>query len=128
MHINKAKSIKRIYIVIYDQQEFFGYDNNMPVKAFKTKKCAELYAGSRNFEFQTVCMLDEEDYENYVLSNNHSDYIISISDFRDAQGFIREEIIRLEKNKMPVNIWSILESIQPFKVLPIEYVNDSRNM
>ena len=32
-------------------------------QAFKTKKLAELYASSRNFEFQTLCMLDEEDFE-----------------------------------------------------------------
>ena len=33
------------------------------MKAFKTKKIAEIYANTRNFEFQSICMLDEEDYE-----------------------------------------------------------------
>lgn len=122
------KSIKRIYIVIYDQQEFFGYDTNTPVKAFKTKKAAELYASTRNFEFQSICMLDEEDYESYVLSNQYSDYVISISDLRDAQAHVREEILRLEKNKMPINVWEILENIIPFKVLPIEYLTDIKNV
>jgi hypothetical protein len=118
------KSIRRIYLIIYDQQEFFGYDTNTPVKAFKTKKLAELYASSRNFEFQTLCMLDEEDFESYVLSNTHSDYIISVSDFRDAYSFIKEEILRLEKNKIPTTIWELLENIRPFKVIPIEYALD----
>jgi len=118
------KSIRRIYLIIYDQQEFFGYDTNTPVKAFKTKKLAELYASSRNFEFQTLCMLDEEDFESYVLSNTHSDYIISVSDFRDAYSFIKEEILRLEKNKIPTTVWELLEDIRPFKVIPIEYVPD----
>lgn len=124
----RIKSIKRIYIVIYDQQEFYGYDTNAPIKAFKNKKTAELYAASRNFEFQTVCMMDEEDYESYVLHNNYSDYIISVSDFRDASAFIKEEMIRLEKNKMPTNIWSLLEGINPFKVIPIEYVTDVKDV
>lgn len=123
-----VKSIKRIYIVIYDQQEFYGYDTNAPIKAFKSKKTAELYAASRNFEFQTVCMMDEEDYENYVLHNNYSDYIISVSDFRDASSFIKEEMIRLEKNKMPTNIWETLEGIKPFKIIPIEYVTDVKDI
>lgn len=122
------KSIKRIYIVIYDQQEFYGYDTNAPIKAFKNKKTAELYAASRNFEFQTICMMDEEDYESYVLYNNYSDYIISVSDFRDASALIKEEMIRLEKNKMPANIWQLLEGIKPFKIIPIEYITDQRNI
>jgi len=120
------KSIKRIYLVIYDQQEFYGYDANAPIKAFKIKKNADLYVASRNFEFQTVCMMDDEDYENYVLSNNYSDYIVSVSDFRDAHGYIKEEILRLEKNRIPVNIWEILENIEPFKVLPIEYITETK--
>jgi len=123
-----TKSIKRIYIVIYDQQEFYGYDTNAPIKAFKNKKTAELYAASRNFEFQTICMMHEEDYESYVLYNNYSDYIISVSDFRDASGFIKEEMIRLEKNKMPVNIWHLLENIAPFKTIPIEYVTEQKDI
>jgi len=97
------KSIKRIYLVIYDQQEFYGYE-----------------------KFQTVCMMDDEDYENYVLSNNYSDYIVSVSDFRDAHGYIKEEILRLEKNRIPVNIWEILENIKPFKILPIEYITETK--
>lgn len=125
---SKNKSIKRIYIVIYDQQEFYGYDTNAPIKAFKNKKTAELYAASRNFEFQTICMMDEEDYESYVLYNNYSDYIISVSDFRDANAFIREEMLRLEKNKIPSNMWHLLESINPFKVVPIEYVTDTKDI
>lgn len=124
--VQSKKSIKRIYLIIYDQQEFFGYDTNTPVKAFKTKKAAELYASSRNFEFQSICMLDEEDYEMYVLGNSYSDYIVSISDLRDAQAHIREEMYRLEKNKTPVNIWDLLEDIKPFKVIPIEYINDNK--
>lgn len=123
-----TKSIKRIYIVIYDQQEFYGYDTNAPIKAFKSKKTAELYAASRNFEFQTICMMDEEDYESYVLYNNYSDYIISVSDFRDASAFIKEEMIRLEKNKMPVNIWHLLEGVSPFKIVPIEYVTEQKDI
>jgi hypothetical protein len=119
-----SKSIKRIYLIIYDQQEFFGYDTNTPVKAFKTKKLAETYASSRNFEFQTLCMLDEEDFENYVLSNNHSDYIISVSDFRDAYSFIKEEMLRLQKSKISTTVWELLENIRPFKVIPIEYIPD----
>jgi hypothetical protein len=122
------KSIKRIYIVIYDQQEFFGYDTNAPIKAFKNKKTAELYAASRNFEFQTICMLDEEDYESYVLYNNYSDYIISVSDLRDASAFIKEEMIRLEKNRIPINIWSLLGNINPFKIIPIEYITDQKDI
>lgn len=126
--IASKKSSGRIYIVIYDQQEFFGHDTNIPVKAFKTKKLAELYASSRNFEFQAICMFDEEDYENYVLSNQYSDYVISVSDFRDANAFLREEVLRLEKNKMPINLWKLLEEIKPFKVIPIEYLNDLKQI
>lgn len=122
------KSIKRIYLIIYDQQEFFGYDTNTPVKSFKSKKMAELYAESRNFEFQSICVLDEEDYENYVLGTFNADYVVSISDFRDAHGFIKEELLRLEKNKTPTNVWELLENIRPFKVLPIEYVTDTKNI
>jgi hypothetical protein len=121
------KTIKRVYIVIYDQQEFFGYDTNTPVKAFKSKKMAELYCNSRNFEFQSICMLDEEDYESYVLSNFNSDYIVSISDFRDAHGFVKEESIRIEKNKTPFNLWDILDNIRPFKIIPLEYITDTKN-
>jgi hypothetical protein len=124
--IKSTRNIKRIYIVLYDQQEFLGYDTTTPIKAFKTKKMAELYANSRNFEFQSVCMLDEEDYENYVLSNTNSDYVVSVSDLRDAHSFVAEEMIRLEKNKMPINVWSIINDIVPFKVVPVEYVTDSK--
>lgn len=123
--VSSNKSLKRIYLVIYDQQEFYGYDANTPVKAFKTKKIAELYASTRNFEFQTVCMLDDEDYENYVLLNSFADYIVSISDLRDASGFVREEISRMNRNKVPINLWKILSNINPFKVVPIEYIIDS---
>lgn len=125
--ISPNKSLKRIYLVIYDQQEFYGYDANAPVKAFKTKKIAELYASTRNFEFQSICMLDEEDYENYVLLNNYADYIVSISDLRDASGFVREELHRLDRNKIPINLWEILSNINPFKVVPIEYMIDSKD-
>ena len=125
--ISPNKSLKRIYLVIYDQQEFYGYDANAPVKAFKTKKIAELYASTRNFEFQSICMLDEEDYENYVLLNSYSDYIVSISDLRDASGFVREELYRLDRNKIPINLWEILSNINPFKVVPIEYMIDSKD-
>lgn len=121
---SKNKTIRRIYLIIYDQQEFFGYDTNTPVKAFKTKKIADIYAQSRNFEFQTLCILDEEDFETYVLNNSHTDYIISVSDFRDAYSYIKEEMLRLEKNKIPTTIWELLENIRPFKVIPIEYVSD----
>jgi len=126
--ITPKKNTSRIYIVMYDQQEFFGHDACIPVKAFKTKKTAEIYAGSRNFEFQSICMLDEEDYESYVLSNQYSDFIISISDFRDAHAFIKEEILRLEKNKIPTNVWDILCDVMPFKVVPIEYLDDIRKL
>lgn len=112
---------------MYDQQEFFGYDGSMPIKAFKTKKLAELYANTRNFEFQSICMLDEEEYENYVLSNSYSDYVISVSDFRDAHAFIKEEMLRLEKNKMPINMWDLVDSLKPFKIVPIEYITDSKS-
>jgi hypothetical protein len=103
-----------------------GYDRNIPIKAFKVKKSAEIYASSRNFEFQTVCMLDEEDYENYVLSNGNSDYVVSISDLRDANAYVREELIRLERNKTPTNIWKLLENINPFKIVPVEYISENR--
>lgn len=126
--ISPSRNIKRIYLVVYDQQEFYGYDANTPVKAFKAKKIAELYASTRNFEFQTVCMLDEEDFENYVLSNSYLDYVISVSDFRDAYGYVKEEFYRLEKNKITPNLWEILENIKPFKVIPIEYAIDSKEL
>lgn len=126
--ITPNRSIKRIYLVIYDQQEFFSYDSNIPIKAFKTKKCAESYASTRNFEFQSICMLDEEDYENYVLGNNNSDYVISISDLRDAYGYIKEESQRLSKNKQVVDTWKLLDSIKPFKVLPIEYITETKDL
>jgi hypothetical protein len=124
----KNKSIKRIYIVLYDQEEFLGYERNVPVKAFKTKKSAELYANSRNFEFQSVCMFDEEDYETYVLENQYSDYVVSIGDLRDAQAYVKEEIFRSERNKITPNIWGIIENIKPFKVVPIEYINDIKGL
>jgi len=124
--IEKNKSIKRIYIILYDHEEFMGYDRNIPIKAFKVKKSAEIYASSRIFEFQTVCMLDEEDYENYVLSNGNSDYVVSISDLRDANAYVREELIRLERNKTPTNIWKLLENINPFKIVPVEYISENR--
>lgn len=126
--ITAKKNTTRIYIVMYDQQEFFGPDTTIPIKAFKTKKTAELYADSRNFEFQSICMLDEEDYERYVLSNQYSDYVISISDFRDAHAFIKEEMLRLQKNKIPIDVWELIEDIKPFKVIPIEYLENLRNL
>lgn len=126
--ITPNRNIKRIYLIIYDQQEFFSYDTNTPIKAFKTKKAAEIYAATRNFEFQTVCVMEDEDYESYVLSNNYSDYVVSISDLKDAYAFIKEEMIRLNKNKMPANFFQILENIKPFKIIPIEYVTDSKNL
>lgn len=122
-----VKTLKRIYIVIYDQQEFFGYDTNTPVKAFKSKRLAELYTNSRNFEFQSICMLDEEDYESYVLSDFNLDYVVSISDFRDAHSYVKEEALRLEKGKYPFNIWEILSNIRPFKLVPLEYITDTKN-
>lgn len=121
---SKPRTLKRIYIVVYDQQEFMGYDTNTPTKAFKSKKSAEIYAASRNFEFQTICLHDEEEYENYVLDNNYSDFIISMSDFRDACCFIKEEMLRLQKNGRKPEIWEILENISPFKVMPIEYITE----
>lgn len=124
----KSKTLKRIYLVIYDQQEFMGYDTNIPTKAFKSKKSAEIYASSRNFEFQSICLHDEEEYESYVLDNNYSDFIISVSDFRDAYSFIKEEMLRLQKNNRTPDIWEILETIQPFKVMPIEYIADLKHI
>jgi len=35
-------------------------------------------------------------------------------------------LCRLQKNKIPSNLWEILESMKPFKVLPIEYVSDTK--
>lgn len=124
---SKSRTIKRIYIVIYDQQEFMGQDINVPTKAFKSKKSAEIYAASRNFEFQTICLYDEEEYENYVLDNNYSDFIISMSDFRDAHSFVKEEMLRLQKNGRKPDVWEILEIICPFKVVPIEYVTELKH-
>lgn len=124
---SKRRTLKRIYIVVYDQQEFMGYDTNIPTKAFKSKKSAEIYAASRNFEFQSICLHDEEEYENYVLDNNYSDFIISMSDFRDAHSFIKEEMLRLQKNGRKPDIWEILENISPFKVMPIEYVTELKH-
>ena len=126
--ISPKRTLKRIYLIIYDQQEFLGYDPYSPIKAFKTKKAADIYVSSRNFEFQTVCLMSEEDYESYVLQNQYSDFVVSISDLRDAHAFISEEIARLQKNKMPINIWQILEDIVPFKVIPIEYITDIKNL
>lgn len=124
--ITPKTSTNKVYLVIYDQQEFLGYDINTPIKAFKIKKTAELYANSRNFEFQSICMLDEEKYENYVLSNEYSDFIISVSDFREAYAYVREEMIRLEKNRIPTNLWVVLQDIKPFKVIPIEYLSGTK--
>jgi hypothetical protein len=126
--ISPDKSIKRIYLVLYDQQEFFSYETSTPIKAFKTKKTAQTYANTRNFEFQAVCMLDEEDYESYVLGNMYSDYIVSVSDLRDTHAFVKEEMYRLQKNKMEINLWKILETINPFKVIPIEYVTEGNSL
>ena len=124
---HKPKTLKRIYIVIYDQQDFMGYDTNIPTKAFKSKKSAEIYASSRNFEFQSICLHDEEEYESYVLDNNYSDFIISVSDFRDAYSFVKEEMLRLQKNGRTPDVWEILQTIAPFKVVPIEYVTDLKH-
>jgi len=124
---SKPTTLKRIYIVIYDQQEFMGYDTIVPTKAFKSKKSAEIYVASRNFEFQTLCLHDEEEYENYVLDNNYSDFIISMSDFREAYSFIKEEMLRLQKNGRKPDIWEILEKISPFKVIPIEYITELKH-
>lgn len=120
-NVTPKRKTSKIYVIVYDQQEFVGYDVNTPIKAFRTKKTAEIYADSRNFEFQSVCMLDDEDYENYVLSNQYSDFIIAVSDFRDAFSYIKEEMIRLEKYNIPSNIWKVLQDIRPFKVVPVEY-------
>ena len=127
-NIIPKKKTNRIFIVIYDQQEFFGQDRSSPIKAFKTKKIAQLYADSRNFEFQCICLLEQEDYQNYVLNNRHLDYTVSVLDFRDAYGFVKEEILRLEKNKYPTNIWDILEEVKPFKVISIQYLKDLKDL
>jgi|LakMenEpi03Aug12_release.lakeMendotaPanAssembly.Ray.scaffolds.fasta_scaffold278756_2 hypothetical protein len=126
--ISPKNSIKRVYLVLYDQQEFYSYESSTPIKVFKTKKTAEIYANTRNFEFQTICMLDEEDYESYVLNNAYSDYVISVSDLRDAYGFIKEELYRLEKNKIETNLWKLLKEINPFKVIPIEYITTTNSI
>lgn len=126
-HRIKKKTIKRIYVVIYDQQEFLGYDNNTPIKAFKTRKTADIYASSRNFEFQTLCLLGEDQYENYVLDNAYGDFVISVSDFRDAYSFIKEEMIMRNKTENKGNVWDIVSSIKPFKVMPIEYIDELKN-
>ena len=62
-------------------------------------------------------MLDDEDYENYVLLNSFADYIVSISDLRDASGFVREEVFRMDKNKVPINLWKILSNINTVEAL-----------
>ncbi len=124
---HRSKTLKRIYIVIYDQQDFMGYDINIPTKAFKSKKSADIYASSRNFEFQSICLHDEEEYESYVLDNNYSDFIISVSDFRDAYSFVKEEMLRLQKNGRTPDVWEILQTIAPFKVVPIEYVTELKH-
>lgn len=126
--ISPKNSIKRVYLVLYDQQEFYSYESSTPIKVFKTKKTAEIYVNTRNFEFQTICMLDEEDYESYVLNNAYSDYVISVSDLRDAYGFIKEELYRLEKNKIETNLWKLLKEINPFKVIPIEYITTTNSI
>jgi hypothetical protein len=126
--ISPKNSIKRVYLVLYDQQEFYSYESSTPIKVFKTKKTAEIYVNTRNFEFQTICMLDEEDYESYVLNNAYSDYVISVSDLRDAYGFIKEELYRLEKNKIETNLWKLLKEINPFKVIPIEYITTTNSV
>jgi hypothetical protein len=127
-NIIPKKNTNRIYVVLYEQQEFFRHDTRTPVKAFKTKEIAQLYADSRNFEFQSVCILDEEDFENYVLGNQYSDYIVSVADFREVHGFVKDEILRLEKNRYPINLWDILEEVKPFKVISLEYLKDLNNV
>ena len=67
-------------------------------------------------------MLDEEDFESYVLSNTHSDYIISVSDFRDAYSFIKEEMLRLEKNKIPTTVLG-----KPDRKLALEIAKGMKN-
>jgi hypothetical protein len=118
---NKPRTLKRIYVVIYDQNEFLGYEASTPIKAFKNKKTAEQYVDGRNFEFQTLCLHGEEQYANYVLDNEYRDFIVTMSDLRDAFSFVKEELLRLQKTGTKPSIWDILDDIKPFKVMPIEY-------
>ena len=128
-HKVKRKTIKRIYLVIYDQQEYLGFMNtNVPTKAFKSKKHAEVYAASRNFEFQIICLQNNEEiYENYILNNNYSDFFIQMSELRDTYSFIKEEMHRLQIIGKPADIWDILRTIVPFRVMHIEYITELKN-
>ena len=126
INMSSKKSIKRIYIVFYEPQEFLGSaDINIPLKAFKSKKSAELYASTRNFEFQTISLLDEESHEQYVLNNAHNDYTITMGDLRIANTYFKEELFRATKANNIHNIWEVILEIQPFRVRPIEYSTES---
>lgn len=118
---SKSTTIKRIYVVIYDQQEFMGYDASTPIKAFKNKKTAEQYVDGRNFEFQTLCLHGEDEYENYVIDNSYSDFVVSMSDLRDAFSYVKEELLRIQRTGSKPSIWDTLDNIKPFKVIPVEY-------
>jgi len=122
MSTKKKRPARKIYIVVYDQQEFLGYNTHVPAVAFSMKRDAELYAASRNFEFQTVCLQSEEEYANYVLENHYADFIISMCDFRDAYIFVREEMARSRKMGLEPCVWTIVSSIMPFKTIPIQHI------
>jgi hypothetical protein len=125
MSPKRSRSLKRIYVVFYEPQDVLGNEVNIPIKAFKSKKTADIYASTRNFEFQTVCITGyEEDYESYVLNNDFNDYAIAMSDLRSAYSFFKEEYYRSTTFKNNEDIWSIIHEIQPFKVRHIEYSND----
>lgn len=123
--MSSKKSIKRIYIVFYEPQDFLGNDINIPIKAFKNKRAAEIYTATRNFEFQTLCLLDEESHESYVLNNHFNDYTVTMGDLRLAGTFFKEQLHRSTKTNNLEEIWEILLDIQPFKIRPIEYSNET---
>ena len=112
---------KIIYIVFYLGQDYIGNDVNIPIKAFKNKKTARLYANSRNFEFQTVFPGTDREHEDYVLSNSYNDYTIAMSDLREAKHYVQLQLI----DKKFANYWDALFSIEPFVIRPIEYSTDS---
>lgn len=125
LNLKRKTNLKRIYVVFYEPQEFLGTDVNVPIKAFKDKKLADIYAKSRNFEFQTVALQSEEEFENYVLSNEFNDYTVTMSDLRIASSFIKEELLRSTSSKgFYNNIWEALTDLEPFRVRNIEFCND----
>jgi hypothetical protein len=122
---NIKNSIKTIYVVHYEPIYYSSLDNNisLTIKAFKNKKDAILYVDSRNFEFQTVCLSDADQYEHYVLTNDYKDHVITIFDLRTASSYIYNELAEYsrdiqEQKDIPQ---SIIAQIKPFNYISVQY-------